>query len=228
MINLQKYETLILKLLNAGLKPSINWKGKLNINSLFLRHDIDFSVEYAYQIAKIEYNLKIQSTFFFMLSSNMYNLLSTHNQKLVSKIANMNHKVSIHFDLNSYQNFEYFLYEKKLFENIFNIRVDIVSIHRPGNFLLNNNLKISGIPHTYQDVYFKEMKYISDSGGRDVFHAVNKYLNNPRETGLQLLTHPIWWVSDKKSVRTTLNSWRTKHLTFLTSEIKKNCKSYND
>lgn len=228
MYNLQKYKNLIISLLNAGLKPTINWKGKLNSNSLLLRHDIDFSIEYAYELAKAEYSLKIQSTFFFMLSSDMYNLISTHNQKLVNEIINMNHKVSIHYDLNSYKNFDNFIYKKKLFENIFHSKVDIVSIHRPGNFLFNNNSKIAGIPHTYQDVYFKQIEYISDSGGRDVFPSIHKYLNSPRRTGLQLLIHPIWWVTDKKSVKVILNSWRAKHLSFLTSEIKNNCKTYHD
>ena len=85
MFNISKYEDLMKKLVSAGLKPTTNWNEKLTSNSLLLRHDIDFSIEFAHQLALVEFQLKIYSTFFFMLTSNMYNLLSVHNQKLIKK-----------------------------------------------------------------------------------------------------------------------------------------------
>ena len=75
MFNINHYKELIRRLLNAGLRPTTSWNKEMNVNSLLLRHDIDFSVDYAYQIAKLESKLKINSTFFFMLTSNMYNFL---------------------------------------------------------------------------------------------------------------------------------------------------------
>ena len=156
MFNLKIYKTLIKKLLNAGLKPSTNWNKKLSKNTLFIRHDIDFSIEYAYRLALSESRLKICSSYFFMMTSNFYNLLSSHNQKLVKKISSMGHKVSIHFDPTAYKDLKYFKYEKNVFENIFGKKIDIVSIHRPRFFLKNNNIKLSGISQTYQDVFFKK------------------------------------------------------------------------
>ena len=103
-----------------------------------------------------------------------------------------------------------------------------MSIHRPGPFLDENNVLLSGIPQTYQDIYFKKMKYISDSGGRDVFPLIAKYLEDPGEFGLHLLIHPIWWLDKGMSPTKALNSWRTQYLDFITSEIKKNCKRYDD
>jgi hypothetical protein len=228
MFNINRYEELIRYLLNAGLKPTTSWNKKMNTNTLLLRHDVDFSIDYAYEIAQLESKLKVCSTFFFMLTSNMYNFLSAHNQKLVKDIANMGHKVSIHFDPTVYQNLNKFSIEKNIFENIINKKVDIVSIHRPGPFLDENNELLSGIPQTYQDIYFKKMKYISDSGGRDVFPLIAKYLEDPGEFGLHLLIHPIWWLDKGMSPTKALNSWRTQYLDFITSEIKKNCKRYDD
>ena len=141
MFNLKRYEDLIKSLVNAGLKPTTNWNEKLSSNSLLIRHDVDFSIEYAHRLALFESQLKICSTFFFMLSSNLYNSLSAHNQKLIKDISGMNHKVSIHFDHTVYENLEYFKYEKNIFENIFGKKVDIVSVHRPKDFLNN---KITG------------------------------------------------------------------------------------
>ena len=226
MFNITKYEALIKKLVSAGLKPTTNWNEKLNSNSLLLRHDIDFSIEFAHKLALVEFQLKIYSTFFFMLTSNMYNLLSVHNQKLVKSIADMGHKISIHFDPTVYENLDYFLYEKNVFENTFNQKIDIVSIHQPRLFLNNNNITLSGTPQTYHDIFFKKMKYISDSSGRDVSPQIDKYLEEPREIGLHLLTHPIWWMGIGSNPTETCNAWRTQNLDFITSEIRKNCTAY--
>ena len=228
MFNINHYKELIRRLLNAGLRPTTSWNKEMNVDSLLLRHDIDFSVDYAYQIAKLESKLKINSTFFFMLTSNMYNFLSKHNQKLVREIANMDHKVSLHFDPKVYQSLDSFLHEKSIFENIINKEVDIVSIHQPGIFLNDNNLSLLGTAQTYQDIFFKKMKYISDSGGRDISPLIDEYLKEPRKLGLHLLIHPIWWVANGDSPTKKLNTWRTEYSNFIISEISRNCKTYNE
>ena len=226
MFNLTLYKILIKRLLNAGLKPSTNWNKKLSKNTLFIRHDIDFSIEYAYRLALCESRLKIYSSFFFMMSTNFYNLLSSHNQKLVKEISSMGHKVSIHFDPTAYKNLKYFKYEKNAFENIFGENVDIVSIHRPRFFLKSNNIKLSGISQTYQDVFFKKMKYISDSNCRDVFPQITKFLEEPRKFGLHLLIHPIWWMDMGSNPSKTINNWRNQNKDFITSEIINNLTVY--
>ena len=226
MCNLKLYKTLIKRLLNAGLKPSTNWNKKLSKNTLFIRHDIDFSIEYAYRLALCEYRLKICSSYFFMMSTNFYNRLSSHNQKLVKKISNTGHKVSIHCDPTAYKDLEYFKYEKNVFENIFGEKVNIVSIHRPRFFLKNNNIKLFGISQTYQDIFFKKMKYISDSNCRDVFPQIIKFLEEPRKFGLHLLIHPIWWMNMGSSPSKTINNWRIQNKDFITSEIFKHLKVY--
>ena len=226
MFNLKLYKILIKRLLNAGLKPSTNWNKKLSKNTLFIRHDIDFSIEYAYRLALCESRLKIYSSFFFMMSTNFYNLLSSHNQKLVKEISSMGHKVSIHFDPTAYKNLKYFKYEKNAFENIFGENVDIVSIHRPRFFLKSNNIKLSGISQTYQDVFFKKMKYISDSNCRDVFPQITKFLEEPRKFGLHLLIHPIWWMDMGSNPSKTINNWRNQNKDFITSEIINNLTVY--
>ena len=228
MHNFNRYKILIEKLLKAGLRPTTNWNKKLDANTLLLRHDIDFSIDYAYQIALVEHNLNVNSTFFFMLSTNMYNFLSDHNQRLVKKILEMGHKISLHFDIKDYKNLDSFSFEKKIFENITNVKIDIVSIHRPGSFLNNNNSLLKGIPQTYQDIYYKNMLYISDSGGKNIFPAVIKYINKTRERGLHLLTHPVWWIDELDKPTIKLNLWRSKYFDFITSQIRDNCKTYEN
>jgi hypothetical protein len=50
-------------------------------NSCILRHDIDFDVEKALQMAKLEAGKRVQSTYFFLLNTNFYNVFSTSTNK---------------------------------------------------------------------------------------------------------------------------------------------------
>lgn len=224
----ESYIYIIQTLIRAGFKMSLDWNSPSTNNKLLLRHDIDFSVEHAFRLAKIESNLDVRSTYFFMLTSNMYNLMSSRNCKLISDIRDMGHKIAIHFDPTVYENLQSFDLEKKVFEYIFNVKIDIISIHRPGVFLDNNNVKICGVSQTYHDKYFKKMKYISDSGGRDIFKIVNELSPDKTIGGLHLLVHPIWWIETANSPTQALNQWKRWNNEFIRSEIKDNCKSYID
>lgn len=225
MFTLKKYKSVLSNLKSQNLHFSIDWS-ESDSNTILLRHDIDFSVEDALKIAALESSLNVKSTFFFMLSSNMYNLMSKANRNLVKEIYEMGHKISLHFDPTVYSDLDPFVDEKNFFERAFDTTVDIVSIHRPGIFLQENNRDLFGIRHTYQDHYFNDMAYISDSGGKSVDEKISNYLSQENLPGLQLLLHPIWWTRESGSPTETLNLWREFNASFITSEIILNCKSY--
>ena len=112
MFSLDQYKKIIFELIENGLTPTIDWGGEVSKNTLLIRHDIDFSVDFAHKLALFESELGIQSTYFLMLTSNMYNLISLENQKLVRSIIKLGHKVSIHFDPEAHATLEEFEYEK--------------------------------------------------------------------------------------------------------------------
>ena len=226
MFSLNQYKALLNELTSNGLVPSTDWSTRSSYETLLLRHDVDFSVDFARELAVVEADMGIYSTYFFMLTSNMYNLLSYEHQRLVKEIAKMGHKVSVHFDPTVHDQLEKFENEKKLFESIFEVEVDIVSIHRPGPFLENNNVSLCGTPQTYNDSYFTQMKYLSDSGGRDVMPQLAEFLKGTRSQGLHLLIHPLWWVGEGDNATQTLNYWLQKNVDFLKSQVRLNCKTY--
>ena len=47
-----------------------------NKSQVIIRHDIDFDVDAALKMAKIERELHLKSTYFFLISNDSYNLLS--------------------------------------------------------------------------------------------------------------------------------------------------------
>lgn len=146
---------------------------------LLIRHDVDFDCGYANEIASLEFDLDVKATYFFLLCNNSYNLLSKTNIKNVLKIKEKGHEISLHFDPLIYGDdfLEGFRFEKDVFERTFNTKIKIVSIHCPNEIFLNFDEKIGDTEHTYQNKYFKDIKYISDSGGNFRFGHPSKVKN---------------------------------------------------
>ena len=217
----------ILRAFNFEFVDFFSYK-KANLPSIIFRHDIDFSLEDALKIASLEEKLEIQATYFIMLTTNTYSAISLKNKNLIKEIKEKGHSISLHFDPTAYQNQDIekgFFSEKKLFEDIFDVKVKIVSLHRPGNFLENNNKILKGSLHTYQDKFFKEMIYLSDSAGSDIKKKLLEVELSSLNKTIQMLIHPIWWASNSNSPTETLYKWVEEHQSFIISETEKNCKS---
>src|SRR5436190_22148440 len=69
---------------------------------VLMRHDIDFDLQKAAEVALIEERLCVRSTFFFMLRTEHYNLLSRDGTALVRRILDQGHHLGLHFDCASY------------------------------------------------------------------------------------------------------------------------------
>ena len=61
-----------------------------------LRHDIEFSIDRAYELAKIENELGVSSTYTVQVRNNTYNALSEKNIELVKKIKDLGHHIGLH------------------------------------------------------------------------------------------------------------------------------------
>lgn len=192
-----------------------------------MRHDVDFSVKDAFQLALVESELGVTSTYFFMLTSNTYNLLSNANRSLVKEIKSLNHDVALHFDPQAHDDIDVgFAAEKLIFEEAFEVDLKIVSLHRPGVFLEHNNRKLEGCRHTYEDSFIKDMTYISDSGGRDIQQNLLELAHQGVDSPLHILLHPIWWTTRTPSPTATLSDWLDRNQAFLVDETRRNCKTF--
>ncbi len=193
-------------------------------NQIILRHDIDFDVQLAKEIALIENSLKIKSTFFFLITSESYNIMNKDNFKDIVEIKKMGHQISLHFDPINYDDYEKGLLDEiNYFENHFNTKVKIISLHRPNEFFLTQNKSIKNIEHTYLSKYFNDIKYFADSRG------IWRY-GNPIESeefknnkNLQILVHPIWWVVEGENWNETLKNYFKIKKEKLKNHYSKNC-----
>jgi len=228
MFGLDLYCSMIARIRDKGFKFK-KFLDQADTKSVYLRHDVDFSAHQARELAKCESNIGVVSTYFFMLSSNTYNALSSESIAIIKDIKDMGHDISLHFDPLVYDDLDWgFNFERDLFQSVFDVELNIVSIHRPGEFLNNNNRKLQDCRHTYEDEFFNDMDYLSDSGGRDVNVKIKSLLDESSCSSIHLLTHPIWWASKLKTPTATIEKWLEKQSMFMREEARRNCKTFKN
>lgn len=164
---------------------------------IILRHDVDYHIDYALELAEIEKKLNIKSTYFFLLRSDFYNLFSFESTNKINIIKKLGHKISLHFDDAIYnKNLKInFFREIKFFEKMMNVKIDIISFHRPLKKYIQSNKSVFGISHTYQNKFMKKIKYFSDSRNKFSYGNPLSTLEYKKNISMQILIHPIWWVS---------------------------------
>lgn len=237
--SLNSYRILLERALKAGyvFKDFNNDIHNYNLNSAIclLRHDIDVDLEAAYKMAKIEYELGVKATYFVMLQSPVYNLLSRWNLNFVNKILDLGHSIGLHYDhgfdtkiqFTESQTRQNIDFQANYLTNLFSQEINTVSFHQPNRVILEQHLKLNRYINTYDKSIFKVFDYYSDSNrvwqmcsDESLFHdsLANKFPIN-----IQLLIHPIWWVYVTSSTELAwdlalLNNWENMQKQILETE----------
>lgn len=191
-------------LLELALK---NYKFKLFTDSLnleeksiLLRHDMEFSIPIALQMAVIESDLGIFATYLIQIHSDFYNPLETKNIKAIKEIMNLGHQVGLHFDahfweINSEENLEKFInFDKETLENYLNTKIRVFSFHNTNKFLLScEKDTYAGLINVYSKYYKKEIGYCADSLGYWRYEILENKLKEAKDNFLQVLIHDGMW-----------------------------------
>lgn len=195
--------------------------------SVILRHDVDLSIEKAYKFAEIESRIGLTSTYFFLISTDFYNISSKKNRELIGRMHQMGHSIGLHYDEQAYTSSNVDIInnvqkEAKLLSNILGIEINLVSMHRPSKDLLQQNIEIPGLINSYSMEFFSEMKYISDSRR---YWRENPYLSicSGEALKLHLLVHPFWYndceLSIEQSIQNFLQEAKADRLRSLENNI---------
>lgn len=172
-------------------------------NFFVIRHDVEFSVERAHDLAIFEkHSLNLNSSYFFQIRNNCYNLCSETNIAMMHDMLSMGHKLGLHLHLglktDESQLIDYILQEIDLFQRVTGITTDRFSYHRPTTNILNQYHKIDGLINCYSDTFFQyydtepkslNVKYYTDS--RHCWQHGHPLDNSHKK--VQLLTHPYSW-----------------------------------
>lgn len=164
---------------------------------IVLRHDVDLSIEAAVEMARLESDLDIRSTYCVLLSSPLYNPFEGQHRDAIREIDSLGHDVALHFDAHQHWPdgtrpdagaIERRVEEERVILETIVPRTRTVSFHRPPEWLLDR--AFDGFRSTYEPRYFSDMEYVADSNQRwrDDPPAPDRL----PET-FQLLTHPGLW-----------------------------------
>jgi len=215
-----------------------------NEQTVILRHDVDYDLQKTTIFSELEYNLsqklgkKLGATYFVLVSSDFYNLLSQKNIDSLKRIINNGGSIGLHFDIAQYDivcnndiNQELLLskieYEKNILESIIQQNVESISFHRPINGLIEKDLSIPGLINSYSDTFFKQMKYVSDSH-RNWREDICSYIEKREYDRLHILTHPFWYHDEEISLRDTLKKFCMKMPEIYYGFLKDNFRDIED
>jgi len=196
---------------------------------ILLRHDIDYSIEKALEMAKLESNLGIKSTYFILLRGLFYNPYSPTNTIHLKKIIELGHEIGLHYD-STYLSKEKFPYKKlkeeiKQLEQIIDNKIFVVTQHNP-----TVSSKLKKISKEFLDAreskIFQTVSYISDSVKNWRSGCMCKHIGNQKT--LQILIHPIWWTKKPKTVDTILDEIVSYWATHINKAKKMHAKYLKD
>lgn len=173
--------------------------------TVILRHDIDFDLKKALEMAVLENKLGVKSTYFVLLSTDFYNIFSRSSYEILKKILLLGHDIGLHFDeqryaikciddLNKYVQKEALILNELLVE-----KVGVASMHRPSKLILENNVQFDNLINSYSSHYFNDMKYMSDSRmhwREDILNIVK----DSRFDRFHILIHPFWYTVDYETI----------------------------
>ena len=173
---------------------------------LYVRHDVDLSLDAALQMAEIETARGVGATYLLMTRSVFYNLASSEGDAAIARLRELGHRVGLHavhphVDLDD--------------------RLDpIVAWHNPEPSYMAHPLP--GATNVMAEPFFTPQTYRSDSNQRWRSGCPHAELGSAAFPWLQLLVHPEIWVYPGSTMgatmRAMLDAERQRRLEQLTAD----------
>jgi hypothetical protein len=157
---------------------------------LFLRHDVDLSLEAALAMARLEHELGAHATYFLMRESVFYNLDSALGRDSIAELRDLGHAVALHA-----------IYPRAVKDDRFDA---VVAWHNPDPEYVHE--PVSGFVNVMQAPWFTQGKYRSDSNQHWRHGCPHEELRAGGFEWLQLLIHPEIWVYPGGTMRDTMHS----------------------
>jgi hypothetical protein len=157
---------------------------------LFLRHDVDLSLEAAVELAELEAGEGAQATYFLMTQSVFYNLASPIGVRALNRLRELGHAVGLHAVWPGAEVDERF--------------EPVIAWHNPDPDFVHE--PVDGAVNVMQPRYFSPANYRSDSNQRWRHGCPHEALARAEFEWLQLLTHPEIWIYPGESMRETMQS----------------------
>ena len=174
---------------------------------IIMRHDVEFSLERAYNLSLVESEMGFTSTYFVQITNNSYNALSKRGIDMMRDMAYRGHIIGLHYHLNGQTDAlavrDGVRDQLRIMSEMVGLPINTYSFHRPTKDVYYYKIRIDGTYNAYGSEYFTyaenvdestdlDVKYIADSKHRWNYGYPN-YETLIKYPKIQLLLHPFSW-----------------------------------
>jgi hypothetical protein len=177
--------------------------------TIYLRHDVDYSLELAVELAELNNELGVSGTFCVQLRAQLYNAFERTEVGRLERLRALGQQVGLHFviDPGSTPTPEAVRQEFELLRKLVADAAPTFSWHQPTAPLLED-FEVLGLVNAYGPRFFREMPYLSDSTHRASVEELQTELGGIDGSALQLLLHPVNWIAGGSSgVEILIRGW---------------------
>lgn len=195
------YQNFIQELDHSGYEfHKFNSFDRDNSQAVIIRHDVDWSPQAAAKIAEIESECDVNSTYFFLVTSPFYNLLSESVRGLIRQIESLGHNIGLHFSVHQYWNNKRppdeeltaaIKREQSVLQTVVDNLANQVAFHNPPEWIIDE--EFDQFSSTYEPQFISSADYVADS-----LYRWKDDSPKPESFGdrVQILTHPALWGSE--------------------------------
>jgi hypothetical protein len=155
---------------------------------LFLRHDVDLSLEAALELAELEARAGARATYLVMRESVFYNLESRTGEHALARLRELGHRIGVHA-----------VWPRAVHDERFE---PVLAWHNPDPEHMRD--PVEGFLNVMQPPWFTDGHYRSDSNRHWRSGCPHEELARGELEWLQLLTHPEIWVYPGETMRETM------------------------
>jgi hypothetical protein len=174
--------------------------------TIYLRHDVDLSLDAALTMAELEAEHGVVTTYLLMTESVFYNLASSEGVAAIGRLRELGHAVGLHA-----------VHPNVALDDRFD---PVVSWHNPQPEYMSAS--IPGATNVYAEPFFDPPTYRSDSNQHWRSGCPHEELRGGGFPWLQILVHPEIWVYEGATMgltmRSMLNAEKARRLDQLASD----------
>ena len=155
---------------------------------LYLRHDVDLSLDAALEMAELEAGVGVKATYFLMTRSEFYNLGAPSGGVAIERLRGLGHRVGLHA-----------VHPDAALDEHFD---PVLAWHNPDPGYMTE--PVEGAVNVMQPGFFDPDRYRSDSNQRWRHGCPHEQLARGEFQWLQLLVHPEIWVFPGRTMGETM------------------------
>lgn len=180
---------------------------------VILRHDVEYSIRKAVEMARIEHEEGVRATYFIQIESPAYNALCSENIDMMREIVALGHEIGLHYrQPDGWQQTDHeaaIRLQLSILGSELGMNLDTYSIHIPKDETEYDRYHVPGALNAYSKRFFhrfgrdtKPVLYISDSELKWNYGYPDAPTLNKQDR-VQILIHPFGWSDDRRTPMST-------------------------